>query len=55
MIDWIFIGFGITFASFYYIFRQFQKNCNSGVILIENDTQDTEIPPTYEEAVQNIE
>ena len=55
MIDWIFIGFGITIGSFYYIFKQFQKNCNSGVLLIENNTEDTEIPPSYQEAVQNTE
>ena len=55
MIDWIFIGFGVITASFYYIFKQFQKNCNSSVLLIENNTEENEIPPSYEEAVQNTE
>ena len=55
MFDWIFFGFGVTIASFYYIFRHFQKNCNSGVLLIENNTEENEIPPSYEEAVQNTE
>ena len=54
MIDWIFIGFGIIIVPFYYIFKQFQKIVTC-VLLIENNTEENEIPPSYEEAVQNTE
>lgn len=55
MIDWIFIGFGITIGSLYYVFYKISKHCRSNVLLIENNTNDYEIPPSYEEAVQNRE
>ena len=55
MINFLFIGFGITLGSLYYLFHKISKHCNSGVLPIENNTQDTEIPPSYEEAVQNRE
>jgi hypothetical protein len=55
MIDWILIGFGISICSLYYVFYKISKHCQSNVLLIENNINDTEIPPSYEEAVQNRE
>jgi len=53
MISWIFIGSGITIVFLYCVFYKISKHYRSNIILIENDTNDTEIPPSYEEAVQN--
>ena len=48
MIDWIFIGFGISICSLYYVFYKISKNRMSNVLLIENITNNTEIPPRYD-------